>query len=726
MKQLFILFLLFSLTATAQKSEAFSIDKLPEPNHNWRILGTRTSLYSLELGVLLDKGWKFQSGDNPDFAKINFDDSQWQSVNPAQNFHGIPNIQNGISWFRIYLQFSPTIERDLAMLIEQNGASEVYLNGKLVKKLGIVSLNSKEVKAYNPVNLPILLHLDTTSTQVLAIRYAQQPNVHYSTVFFDKNYALKIQINTLSTAIETQQKISNNFQINLSFRVGVFMIMALLHLSFFFFHPTNKANLFFSLYAIAAACSYGEQIRWFALNDIQAKYISSLLSFNSNCLSFILLFIAFNYLFNQKRGLIFWSLIILTAISMPLSIMVYGWGWLIGALLLNTLINLEIARIVFISIKNRQKGTWILGIGAVLFIIFWPIFNLQNLFGWFLPLSGIPFTIAILGIPLVTSIYLGLEFGFINKSLNQRLKENQNLTDQIIIQEKERQQILASQNETLEKQVAERTAELRASQAQLIQSEKLASLGELTAGIAHEIQNPLNFVNNFSELSVELLEEMETEFKSGKSQDAFEIAADLKQNLNKINHHGQRASAIVKGMLEHSRTSTGTKVATDINALADEYLRLSYHGLRAKDSSFNAIMETHFDPDLPKVEVIPQDIGRVLLNLINNAFYAVNQRNSTVETLHATSLPYQPTVTVSTRKQENAIEISVKDNGNGIPETIKDKIFQPFFTTKPTGQGTGLGLSLAYDIVTKGHGGTLTVTSIPGAETTFELQLPMN
>lgn len=183
MKQLFILFLLFSLNATAQKSEAFRIDKLPEPNHYWGILATRPSLYSLELGILLDKGWKFQSGDNPDFAKINFDDSQWQSVNPAQNFHGIPNIQKGISWFRIYLQFSPTIERDLAMLIEQNGASEVYLNGKLVKKLGIVSLNSKEVKAYNPVNLPILLHLDTTSTQVLAIRYAQQPNVHYSTVF---------------------------------------------------------------------------------------------------------------------------------------------------------------------------------------------------------------------------------------------------------------------------------------------------------------------------------------------------------------------------------------------------------------------------------------------------------------------------------------------------------------------------------------------------------------
>jgi signal transduction histidine kinase len=261
--------------------------------------------------------------------------------------------------------------------------------------------------------------------------------------------------------------------------------------------------------------------------------------------------------------------------------------------------------------------------------------------------------------------------------------------------------IRRSANEVLQRTLSD----LKATQAQLIQSEKLASLGELTAGIAHEIQNPLNFVNNFAEVSAELLDDMKADLQAGKTAEAAEIADDLQVNLQKINHHGQRASAIVKGMLEHSRTSTGTKVATNINALANEYLRLAYHGLRAKDSSFNATMETHFDPDLPKIKVIPQDIGRVLLNLINNAFYAVNQRNNAIETLYAMSLPYQPTVTITTRKLENAIEISVQDNGNGIPENIKDKIFQPFFTTKPTGQGTGLGLSLAYDIVTKGHGG---------------------
>jgi signal transduction histidine kinase len=254
----------------------------------------------------------------------------------------------------------------------------------------------------------------------------------------------------------------------------------------------------------------------------------------------------------------------------------------------------------------------------------------------------------------------------------------------------------------------EALAELKTTQTQLIHAEKMASLGELTAGIAHEIQNPLNFVNNFSEVSIELIGEMNEELAVGTEasvQLAKEISADIQQNLEKINHHGKRADAIVKGMLQHSRTSTGQKELTDINALADEYFRLAFHGLRAKDKSFNAKFETDFDPDLPKIIVIPQDIGRVLLNLINNAFYAVNDRSKKGEP------GYAPTVCITTKLTANSqLLIAVKDNGNGIPENIKDKIFQPFFTTKPTGQGTGLGLSLSYDII-KAHGGELYATS---------------
>jgi len=260
--------------------------------------------------------------------------------------------------------------------------------------------------------------------------------------------------------------------------------------------------------------------------------------------------------------------------------------------------------------------------------------------------------------------------------------------------------------------------ELKSTQSQLIQSEKMASLGELTAGIAHEIQNPLNFVNNFAEVSVDLMEELSEEMANDNAEEVAEITEDLKQNLSKINHHGQRASSIVKGMLEHSRTDEGIKELTDINALIDEFLRLSYHGLRAKDKSFNADFKLEADETLPKIKVISQDIGRVMLNLINNAFYAVAKRAREEDD------GYTPNVLVTTKQLDKAIEIRLKDNGGGIPAEFIDKIFQPFFTTKPTGEGTGLGLSLSYDIITKGHGGELKVNTKEGDGTEFIIVLP--
>jgi len=265
---------------------------------------------------------------------------------------------------------------------------------------------------------------------------------------------------------------------------------------------------------------------------------------------------------------------------------------------------------------------------------------------------------------------------------------------------------------------------LKNTQSQLIQSEKMASLGELTAGIAHEIQNPLNFVNNFSEVNKELADELEYEIEKGNYSDAKAIAKDIKDNEQKINHHGKRADAIVKGMLQHSRTSSGQKEPTDINALADEYLRLAYHGLKAKDRSFNVEIKTGFDESIGKVKIIPQDIGRVILNLINNAFYAVDEKKKHISA-GSVQNRYEPAVSVSTKKNNGKIEISVKDNGNGISQKVLDKIFQPFFTTKPTGQGTGLGLSLSYDIV-RAHDGEIKVETKENEGTTFLIYLPVN
>ncbi|MEO6453917.1 MAG: ATP-binding protein, partial [Ginsengibacter sp.] len=280
--------------------------------------------------------------------------------------------------------------------------------------------------------------------------------------------------------------------------------------------------------------------------------------------------------------------------------------------------------------------------------------------------------------------------------------------------------LLQKQKDETDKQKtkAEQTLEeLKSTQAQLVQREKMATLGELTAGIAHEIQNPLNFVNNFSEVNKELLVEMKDEMNKGNIDDANAIANDVIDNEQKINHHGKRADAIVKGMLQHSRVSTGQKESTDINALADEYLRLSYQGLRARDKNFNADYKTAFDGEIGKINIIPQDIGRVLLNLYNNAFYAVNEKQKTA------NKAYQPKVSVQTKKINDKIEIIVSDNGNGIPQNIVDKIFQPFFTTKPTGQGTGLGLSLSYDII-KAHGGEIKVETKEGGGSEFIIQLP--
>ncbi len=311
---------------------------------------------------------------------------------------------------------------------------------------------------------------------------------------------------------------------------------------------------------------------------------------------------------------------------------------------------------------------------------------------------------------------------------NTKDEINRNLTEM-----NQQKRLIEEKNSELN----ELLSNLKKTQKQLILSEKMASLGELIAGIAHEIQNPLNFVNNFSEISKELLEEMKTELSNGNTQNAKEIANDVTKNLEKINHHGRRADAIVKGMLQHSRSGSGQKEATNINALADEYLRLTYHGLRAKDKSltagpqgFNVTLKTDYDPDLSldngKINIFPQDIGRVILNLLTNAFYAVNEKKKNLQLQTVPEIPgkeskeYEPTITLATKKLQDRVEIKVKDNGNGIPQKVLDKIFQPFFTTKPTGQGTGLGLSLSYDII-KSIGGELKVETREGKGSVFTI-----
>ncbi|MBL0268993.1 MAG: two-component sensor histidine kinase [Chitinophagaceae bacterium] len=383
---------------------------------------------------------------------------------------------------------------------------------------------------------------------------------------------------------------------------------------------------------------------------------------------------------------------------------------------------------IFSSRKTLKGAQWAIVFGLLLFslLVFVYVVMLTIYQTDFVPYNMLIASGLILAFPLSLLVYVALRF-------KEIVSEVRLQAAQVVRLSEEKKEQALRQQKLLEEEVARQTIELRTSlenlkstQKQLIQSEKMASLGELTAGIAHEIQNPLNFVNNFSELNNELISELIEEVDKGNTTEVKTIAADIRDNSEKISHHGKRADAIVKGMLQHSGSGSGKKEPTDINALCDEYLRLAYHGLRAKDKSFNARLETHFDPTIGKINVLPQDLGRVILNLINNAFYAVSAKASA-----KADSAYEPIVEVSTtlsplpgRGAGGEVSIIVKDNGGGIPPKILDKVFQPFFTTKPTGQGTGLGLSLSYDIV-KAHGGEINVDTIEGEGTTFTISLPV-
>jgi two-component system NtrC family sensor kinase len=704
MKYLFISFLLFPLAVFTQKNNGFTLSTK----------AARTTKFASGW-IALDSGWKFKAGDNSDWARPGFDDSSWQPISLFQDLYNLPQIpKNGIVWFRLKLTTDSTLlNRQLVMRIYQTGASEVYLDGKLIHRFGIVSANPDSVKYYSPNGILLSFPVAYNTGQTLAIRFANLSNRYPIYLNFLRSN-LEPWVTTLDNASDdnfTRFYRTYNNRINIG--IGVATILCVLYLSLFLFFPAQKINLYFSLSNFFFAL-------FLIFNTININYHGASFKFGIFSIAFTVIYLVlFLYciykIFNQKLGWIYWSLLVAGIISVPAVFLINGG---VISTIIAVLILIDILRISIRSLPHNKAGAWIILIGVTIDLIYWT-FNLLSGLGIII-IPGIDSysSFAFLLAPLSLAIYLGYAFGMTSQSLRQKLVQVEQLSN-------EKQQILSAQKETLENQVKKRTSELnqslenlRSTQSQLIQSEKMASLGELTAGIAHEIQNPLNFVNNFSEVSNELIDEMNSELASGNLQLATEIAGDIKQNLEKINQHGKRADAIVKGMLQHSRSSTGVKEPTDINALADEYLRLSYHGLRAKDKSFNATLKTDFDETIGNINIIPQDIGRVLLNLMNNAFYAVAEKKKTSQE------GYEPTVLISTKRVNEKVEITVADNGNGITQKVLDKIFQPFFTTKPTGEGTGLGLSLSYDIV-KAHGGEIKVETKAGEGSEFIIQLPI-
>ncbi len=702
--------ILFAISASAQNKQPLTLTSIP--------FG----------GADLSTGWKYSTMDNKAFADSSFDDAKWDTISPSKAVYQLPQLQSvKIGWLRLHINVGAELgNKALLLQVFQNCASEIYLDGQLVERFGVLSADPAKAVPIGTNQVYREVYLTPGTEHVFAVRFAMYQG---ASLIRNRGSLFWLTLDNFADyqAIKQLELPRNEVYIIV---VSFFFLLSLLHLAFYRYDPQRRANLYFAVYNIISTIAFALVSAQNYVQDARFYAIVFTGSFLIPIAGYVFLVRALGSLFNfNLKGLIALMWIVYTLLALMILFIGLNLPLFFGILAAFTLI---LFGITIKALYERKRGAGIIAFG--LFVAILGGVGLMSFYFSFLDLQLTQNALLEEILTLMTeaapalgvSIYLAREFALDSSLLRDKLVQVETLSAQNLSYEQEKQEILSRQKEELEEQVVSRTAELQASlhhlqsaQAQLIQSEKMASLGELTAGIAHEIQNPLNFVNNFSEVSIELLQELKEEAEAGNKEDVLGIADDLTQNLEKISNHGKRADGIVKAMLQHSRATSGQKEPTDINTLTAEYLRLAYHGLRAKDKNFNADLITHFDESIPLIDVISQEIGRVLLNLFNNAFYAVQQKAKNM------GEDYKPSIEVVTLKKANALEILIKDNGEGIADAIKDKIMQPFFTTKPTGQGTGLGLSLSYDIIVKGHGGNIVVQSKKGEGATFIITLPV-
>jgi signal transduction histidine kinase len=689
-------------------------------------------------GILLNKGWKFHAGDNAEWSRPALNDSGWKNIDPSTDIHYLPEFKiNSIGWFRIHLHIdSALFNQTLSLLITQVGASEIYLNGHLLYSLGRPDANGNEKTLFMQRH-PFSLKLDQGSYQTLAVRYSFNRNNFYFN-YLPYNYCFRVVIEEANKGFFDYFNRQKLIIFQNLFQISFYLLLGLMCLFLYRSFRIQPAYLYIGIFCIAAFAQ--TLLRIIDINTAKTTsfiYGALFLSHIAGVASLLVLLKGIYTLYKPATKHISRFISVYALATIPVLLYFYAFSRIV-VFLFFLLCYADALRVVSIAARKNIAGAKLLFSTFFIIVLLFSIFIIVAISGNSTVGNGFA-TLAFLVLPVGLSFFVAGEYARTGHSLLAKLKEVEQLSRKSLLQEQEKQQILASQNETLEKEVAQRTDELRqslenlkATQRQLIQAEKMASLGELTAGIAHEIQNPLNFVNNFSEVSADLVGELKTEKSKAKNERDDQLEADILDdlyiNLQKILKHGKRADAIVKGMLEHSRSGAGTAQPTDINVLANEYLKVVYQGFIAKEKSFNVAIETKFDRSITKLDIVPQDIGRVLLNLYANAFDAVKAR----QTVANGNAEYLPEVTVETRivslnglsnNGSASVHISVKDNGIGIPPKNVDKIFQPFFTTKPTGQGTGLGLSLSYDIV-NAHGGEIKVESKEGEGSEFVIILP--
>ncbi|SNS70587.1 His Kinase A (phospho-acceptor) domain-containing protein [Ekhidna lutea] len=678
------------------------------------------------------KHWKFIKGNDQDWSDPNLDIRSWESLDSVRIANFEWDAQNTFEgWFRFKIQFDSAFDELPVFLTSKNSAAQdIYINGKLVHRLGNTGINGEPYKGHHDYK-PRYTTLAKGTEYVFVIHFVKWKS-DFAKFFISEEIMTFRSFIQLGTSQELFTYIDNQEE-NYGFFGIVVSVSGLLALFYWLLAALNQSEKHIKWIALFTSFICGVPL---------SVYLRSISGGNPDA-------VAFFYVISSICLVgIYVTIPVLTARvfyqRIPLWIKAYVLGSVLLTFPFEIFVNVRTPIIIiaaFLSCAYIIASSWesvkgskrIVVVGLILTLIVLIFFNLvlnldvlrelRSYRMYFLMASWLTF-------PLTLLVYVAV---WLKESI---FKEQENARQVVRITE-EKQALLTDQNIQLEQQVSERTAalnksieDLKATQNQLIHSEKMASLGELTAGVAHEIQNPLNFVNNFSDLNQELIDEQLEELNNNDIEEAKVIANSIKENELKINHHGKRAEEIVKSMLQHSRTGSGEKELTDINLLADEYLRLAYHGLRAKDKSFNAEFKTELDPSLPKIKVVPQDIGRVLLNLINNAFQAVSVRSRELTPQPPQGgVEYQPQVTVKTMLSDTpsgagGIQITVSDNGPGIPEEIQDKIFQPFFTTKATGQGTGLGLSMSHEIITKGHDGTIELESDTNTGTVFIITLP--
>jgi len=664
-----------------------------------------------------DGFWFFKEGNDTSWARKDINMTGWKPLRPAELSAKYADKNGRVEgWFRAKVKLDNVYDtQQLGILYFSYGAVDIYIDGKPVASYGNTGANGKPYA--EPANLgmqiPANVVMKEGAEYTIALHFVDYlspfPPKHLKSNDVNPDLTLG-----LTDAVAKKTLLPTLLRDHLYFNAW-WWVCAVLTLLFWLLYIQNTSDKTLRLIAICAtffAVATGS-ILW--QNTVNVSSTGNFIISGVMGLSLELIFVTVPLIianiFKRRVSPMLKLFLILLIIFSFINVFFQA-----AQLWLNIADAVPLIACIYYIVtswKQLRGALWSVVVGLLVSLLsFLLLIATLYLFK-----SVSEETILYFNTALLLSFPISL-LGYVATRFKEIINEVRENAEEVVRLSEEKKEEALNRQRLLQEEVDRQTAEIKANQARLIQSEKMASLGELTAGIAHEIQNPLNFVNNFSEVSIELLTELKEEEEKGNKDDVIAIADDLTGNLEKIRHHGKRADAIVKGMLEHSRASTGQKELTDLNALADEYLRLAYHGQRAKDKDFNAELVTHFDEKLPKVNVVPQDIGRVLLNVINNALYATQQKAKTAGT------DFKPEVTVTTSTANGQVSIKVKDNGNGIPDAIKDKIMQPFFTTKPTGEGTGLGLSLSYDIVVKGHGGTINVNSKGGEGAEFVISLP--